>query len=294
MDRRTVHIRINDWIQGRYLVKERCGVGLMATCFKVEDKKSRNQVMVCKVTRLRDGATQEEFDQEVAALVKVRGSASFPQVSDSFVNLCHRVIVMSYEGEQIEDVLGRNRNLRISNANCLRVSSQLTSALNFLHSTGFLHRDLSLNNILVKRTTDRVVVTLVDLGYASPTTARLKCEMKPQWISWHVSSGKCFAQRDDFVSAMYVVGHLSGFRLHDFVDTDLDEFKKEYHSRPCSFFKEEEKWIGRVLQLVDQMPDEGTKINMNELLLVYASAVDNISPHSPIAWKIKNNQLKLL
>ncbi|UMM40762.1 hypothetical protein L5515_017278 [Caenorhabditis briggsae] len=288
----AIRIPKGDWIQGRYRVTEVLGIGARSTCFRVEDRKNRNATHVCKVKRLRDG-TQEAFETEIAALMKCRGSSCFPQVSDSFVNLSHRVIVLSFEGETIEDVLKRNRNMRFSNSNNLRISSQLTGALSFLHSTGYLHRNLTKDNILLKRSTNHVLVSLVDLGKVSLTTTREKCEFSSCWTSYHVASGKHFAERDDYISSMYLIGELAGFRLIDFIDHDLDEFKKIFHSRPTSFFKEPEKWIGRIVEYVDVMPCEGTKINMNEMFLLSATAIDNVSPHSPIAYKTVNNAIKV-
>ncbi|PIC11396.1 hypothetical protein B9Z55_029108 [Caenorhabditis nigoni] len=204
------------------------------------------------------------------------------------------------EGEQLGEVLKRNRNFRFSNENCLRLSNQLVSALSHLHREGFMHRRINMNNILLKRSIDRVskqeVVTLSVCGLSSARliTDQVKCDWSGWYTTYHESSGKMYAPRDDYISGFYVMAECAGFVLQRFVETTTEELKKLIHENPYRFFRGTDKWIARVLQIVDQCDKDGKDVDVPEIQLTLVMAIENFCPTSPIAWRIKNDQLKLL
>ncbi|PIC11974.1 hypothetical protein B9Z55_028733 [Caenorhabditis nigoni] len=103
------------------------------------------------------------------------------------------------EGEQLGEVLKRNRNFRFNNENCVRLSNQLVSALSQLHREGFMHRRINMNNILLKRSIDRVskqeVVTLSVCGLSSARliTDQVRCDWSGWYTTYHESSGRMYA-----------------------------------------------------------------------------------------------------
>ncbi|PIC18686.1 hypothetical protein B9Z55_024492 [Caenorhabditis nigoni] len=274
-------------LYSRYQVLGRLAVGSHSTIFRVEDVKNSNAVRAMKMTRLMDG-DQQSHEMEIKALSKCAGSSNFPQVIDHFVSKSYRIIVMTLEGEKIRDVLGRNLVKSFSNQNTLRIARQLTNALHYLHTNGFLHRTVNDENVLIKKTGQHLVVTLCDLNHVTPTESRQKLESPGYYASLHAALGEKFEERDDMVSAMYLVGECSGFIIFDFIVNDLLEAKKKFHYNPCSFFPAQKKWIGRLVQLIDRM-GEGKKIDMDSLDRQYQKAIEGVSPYRPIVFKtIKN------
>ena len=70
---------------------------------------------------------------------------------------------MEYMDETIFDFIGK-RNPSLSLNNRKRIIGQICRGLDYLHSKGYLHRDISLKNVMVKLYEDTEIVKICDFG----------------------------------------------------------------------------------------------------------------------------------
>ena len=78
------------------------------------------------------------------------------------------------EGGNLSDFIINQPDSRLSENKTRNISQQLTLALSYLHSKGILHRDLKLENIVLNKTYDHVVI--VDFGLSNFYTNGLKLQ----------------------------------------------------------------------------------------------------------------------
>lgn len=90
---------------------------------------------------------------------------------DSFESLDNIYIVMEYMKEG--DLLSFLRNSRVALTECMvsNIVFQVASSINYLHQCGIIHRDLKLENILIKTYTDKsFLIKIGDFGLSAVTS----------------------------------------------------------------------------------------------------------------------------
>ncbi|CAP21686.2 Protein CBG00227 [Caenorhabditis briggsae] len=272
----------------RYRVVSRLGYGSFGTVFKVHDSSENDALQAAKVARKEDDNTGK-FETEVAALKKCIGLVHWPQMSNYFETKSYRIIILSLEGESINDILSRKNNKVFTNDNCLRISFALTKALHSLHGIGYLHRDINDNNVMIKKVGKEVVVRVIDLGNSAPCHPRQKCDFHTYTTSYHVTIGKEYCERDDLVSAMYLMSDVAGAQIFDTAKYSFDASKKRFHASPTSFFSGEQKWMGQLIEMFDTMEWNEKKPDMTRIWKQYEQSIPEVSPTSPIKYKDIDN-----
>ena len=76
------------------------------------------------------------------------------------------------EGGNLCDLLIKQPNSRLSEYRAKNISQQLTQAITYLHSKRILHRDLKLDNVVLNKSHDQVVI--VDFGLSNFYTDGIK------------------------------------------------------------------------------------------------------------------------
>ncbi|CAO4378018.1 unnamed protein product [Caenorhabditis nigoni] len=158
-----------------------------------------------------------------------------------------------------------------------------------------------MTNLLLKRSIDLVskkeIVTLSVCGLSSArlTTDQLKCEWNGYYTSYHQTCGKLYAKRDDYISGcMWLLSVLVFVWRTLWISPWMISRRHWQHENPFRYFRGTDSWIASVIQMVDKYDREGKEIDISEIELTHVLADDNFCATSPIGWKIKNNNLKLL
>jgi serine/threonine-protein kinase len=155
-------------IEGKYEILEKLGEGGMGTVYKVRHR-LLDEIRVIKV--MRPQLDQEEdlkarFYREARVAIQLR-HPSIAQLYDFSLDEDDiAFIVMEFiEGITLEKLLQHQGPLPLGLV--LEIAQQTLKALHYLHTKGFVHRDISPDNlILTTGPDDEPLVKLIDLGIA--------------------------------------------------------------------------------------------------------------------------------
>ena len=164
-----------DHLAYRYEIERVIGKGSFAKVARCFDHK-RNERVAVKV--VRDAPRfHKQVEIEVAALRALGGARGCVELLDVFAFRGHRCLVFELVSMSLRDWLTthapnpdapRTRKTRVVGASvgmCRRVAGQLLDALAFLAEKSVIHRDVKLENVLLRRA-DASEIVLVDFGSA--------------------------------------------------------------------------------------------------------------------------------
>lgn len=155
-------------LEDKYEVLSKIKEGGMGSIYKVRHV-LLDQIRVVKVIRQQhaeDAELRERFYQEALTTTRLR-HPGIAQIHDlSVAEDGTAVLVMEYiDGFSLKELLQRDGRLELGLA--LETSRQALDSLEFLHQQGYVHRDISPDNLMVTRTHDgQPKVKLIDLGIA--------------------------------------------------------------------------------------------------------------------------------
>ena len=155
-------------IEGKYEILEKLGEGGMGTVYKVRHR-LLEEIRVIKV--MRPQLNQQEdlkarFFREARVAIQLR-HPSIAQLYDFSLDEDDiAFIVMEFiEGVTLESLLRQQGALPLGLA--LEIAQQTLKALHYLHGKGFVHRDISPDNLMLTAgPDDEPLVKLIDLGIA--------------------------------------------------------------------------------------------------------------------------------
>jgi hypothetical protein len=148
------------------------------------------------------------FRQEFEILKRLR----FPYIVEVFMYDADRD---EYQMEFCESTLRKyikKRNNTLSFSSRKRIALQFLYGVNYIHSEGLLHRDVSLQNVLVKTFNGgAVLVKLSDFGLAKDTNSeytRTKTEMRGTYRDPVLDSFKDYGVRNEIYSIGWVLSYI--------------------------------------------------------------------------------------
>jgi len=149
-------------LDGRYAIERRIGKGGFAEVFRARDQKLGIDVAV-KI--LSDAGFNDEYRQrflrETASTARLMSNPHIVTVLDRGEVEGRPYFVMELvEGVTLKELCDKSK---IELAELLRIAQQVCSAMSHAHAQSVIHRDLSLNNIMVNASGD---VKILDFGLA--------------------------------------------------------------------------------------------------------------------------------
>lgn len=160
-------------LAGRYVLEERIGAGGMAAVWRAHDEVLARDVAV-KILRgdlAADPTFLERFQREAVAAARL----THPDIVSVFDTgtdggVCF-IVMEHFAAETLRELLRRTKRLEPSDA--VAILLPVLSALEAAHGAGLVHRDISLDNILIRTDEDgrrRVKVTDFGLAKAAGST----------------------------------------------------------------------------------------------------------------------------
>ena len=162
-------------IEGKYVVLAKLSEGGMGAVYKVRHT-LLDEIRVVKVILPHLGHTEElsdRFLREARAASRLR-HANIAQILDFTVDeQGHELLVMEFiDGLTVKEILQRTGPPPLGLA--VEIARQALAALGYLHRRGFVHRDISPDNLMLSRDADgRPLVKLIDLGIAKAIASDL-------------------------------------------------------------------------------------------------------------------------
>ncbi len=155
-------------IESKYEILEKLGEGGMGAVFKARHRLLDEVRVIKAILPLHQGdeVKQLRFRREAQAATRLR-HPNIAQVHDLLIDdegTTH--IVMEFiEGRTLEQALTQSGPPDLKTA--VEIASQALEAVGYLHGKGYLHRDISPDNLMLTRGFDgNVLVKLIDLGLA--------------------------------------------------------------------------------------------------------------------------------
>ena len=141
---------IGQLIEGRYKLIEKLGEGGMSLVYRAEDKKTRQAVAM---KFLKEGITSRRvedvlrFQREAGAVAKLEHSGIVKVYATGEYNQTPFIVMELLKGESLADLFKQKRAFSLKQAT--EIVSQISEALNYVHSKGIIHRDLKPANIIL-------------------------------------------------------------------------------------------------------------------------------------------------
>jgi len=185
------------------------GEGAFALVHKFVDPNYNLTIARKKLKRDADARDIERFRREYEIMKKL----DFPYILRVYeYNDQENSYTMEFcESTLKQYVKRRNNDPNLSFARRRRIALQFLMGLNYLHSSGICHRDLSLKNVLIREySSGAVTVKLSDFGLAKPRDSeftRAETEIRGTIVDPTLNSFKDFAQIND----IYVVGFVLSY-----------------------------------------------------------------------------------
>jgi serine/threonine-protein kinase len=141
--------RLRTGLAERYAVERELGRGGMATVFLAQDVRHSRPVAV-KVLDPELAATigAERFLREIRIAARLTHPHILPLHDSGDVDGILYYVMPYVEGESLKDRIARERQLPVDDA--LRIACQVSSALDYAHRHGVVHRDVKPANILLE------------------------------------------------------------------------------------------------------------------------------------------------
>ncbi len=164
--------RINESLNGRYMIERELGRGGMATVYLADDVKHRRKVAI-KVLHPELAATigTDRFLQEIETAARLSHPHIVPLYDSGAAGDLLYYVMPFVRGESLRQKLDREGRLAVDDA--IRITRHVAAALSFAHGEGVIHRDIKPENILLHEGEAMVADFGIALAMTRSATTRL-------------------------------------------------------------------------------------------------------------------------
>lgn len=198
-------------IAKRYRILEKLGSGSYGVAYLCRDIRSNRQCVMKRVSPLRGGSSRAEliYARETKMMSLMRHKA-IPDLYETFRYRGHLCFTMEYMKGYSLDYLLFQENQQYTEKQALLIVKKLLPVMEYMHSLGVVHRDISIANVLA----DGGEIRLIDLGLSRQLS-------DAEWISGDKEdiddddpTEKKLRRAIHVTSDFYAAGHLLLFLLY--------------------------------------------------------------------------------
>ncbi|MBI3181445.1 MAG: protein kinase [Myxococcales bacterium] len=243
-----IPIRLDDVLEGKWRLEKKIGEGGMGTVYLAKDLQLDRPVAVkiLSSSLLNDPEVVARFEREA----KVTAGLDHPNIVPVHAVGRHEsrpfMVMKKLEGETLSSVLRQKGGLTLDET--LALMRQLASGLDYIHSKGFVHRDIKAGNIFVGQDG---LATILDFGILRPARGaealtRTGVVMgTPQYMSPEQAKGarEVDHRADLYALAVVLFECLTGTLPFE-AESELQVIQMQAHSPPPDLL-ERAPWIPR-------------------------------------------------
>jgi formylglycine-generating enzyme required for sulfatase activity/predicted Ser/Thr protein kinase len=219
---------------GKYKIVEEVGRGGFAAVYKAVDT-TLDRTVALKVLAphlLWDPTFVQRFQREAKVAANLDHSNIVTIYEVGQIEGVYFIAMQFLEGRTLSQILEAEEALPISRAQA--IIEQLTSALDYAHAHGFVHRDVKPSNVMVAAD-GRATLTdfgLVKAGEGTQLTASGMVFGTPEYMSPEQAEGKKLDARSDIYSLGVVLFAMLAGRAPFMADTTPAVMYKHVHEPP--------------------------------------------------------------
>lgn len=205
-------------LAGRYRLEQLIARGGAGTVFRASEPGSPHPVAVKVLAMPPDSRAEvmERFDREIRALQQISHPhvvelLDFGKLQDTGLPY---IALEWIEGERLGKHVKEHGAMSLDEL--WGIARQLLSALTAVHESGYVHRDVSMNNVMLSQQDGRLHVKLIDFGLVKPRPGHYQAVTRPGVIvgTPSVMAPEQFEPpRVDERADIYAVGVLLSFML---------------------------------------------------------------------------------
>lgn len=168
VDNKSIHkFKAGDIFHERYVLEKLIGVGGFADVWKATDNRTKAVVALKIYTNLDEDGINDLSDEYTRMQSLNHTNILKAEHFDSWGNIPY--LVMKFcDGGSLDKKIGKMTAEELTDA-----VTQISSGLEYLHNSGIVHQDIKPANILIDRSSGKVIYVLSDFGISSKTKTRL-------------------------------------------------------------------------------------------------------------------------
>ena len=208
----------------RYKLYERLGKGSFGDVFKCVDMLTNKEYAIKMENRRVN--THSQLDYERRIYREIKGGVGVPNVHWFGTEGDFNCMVMDLLGDSVQQIFERSKR-KLSLKHICIIGIKALERLKYIHSKGFVHRDMKPQNLVLGRMDQTLPDTelyLIDFGlskrFVNPHTkvhVRYRSDKSltgtPRYASVHTMDGVEQARRDDLESLLYILVYLHRRKL---------------------------------------------------------------------------------
>ncbi len=142
-------VKIGDVLAGRYKLEQKIGEGGMGSVYLAHDAELDRRVAVKLLAKnlVGDAEVRERFEREARLTAKLDHPHIVPIFDVGRVETRPFIVMKKLEGDTLTGLLRQKGGFKADET--LKLLRQLAAGLDYIHASGFIHRDIKAGNIFI-------------------------------------------------------------------------------------------------------------------------------------------------
>ncbi|EGT52446.1 hypothetical protein CAEBREN_03936 [Caenorhabditis brenneri] len=283
-------------------LEEQIGKGSYGVVFRAVDESIQNVFAVKFLKQKRSsGDSDSEFETEVNALRALGHTEIVPILHRTGSFEDYNYLVFEYLDENLHKLRKRNAGRVFKVSTMLTLLWNIVKCLETIHQAGIVHRDLKLDNVMIKVKENTCKVVIIDFGLSEFFRNRSD---RPQNEVVHSSRplappgaarGIPYFETDDLITASYAAVHMRGyipwFKKGEYNPNMLDQ-KIQFGHNPEFYLRPDDMCLAPIIREIHSQV-YGQTPNYDHIMDTIREALDKYNATTDVIVNFVNGQLRL-